>query len=431
MLSEGFLQRVQELFLEELSQALPDPEGFALELPGATEAKLKDFARRFHGLAGAAGLAHYHTLSGFFHTLEELMSQMAQGQLQTAVSVQLSGEIFPGIHAAVMEMAKAGGKAKGEHLMKLRELETLLGMKQAAQVVTPPEASQTTRVLVVDDDRVSLYVIEEVLKSAGYEIVSTMDPANAVAMAKDFAPDLIILDVVMGDISGYDLARKMRSDASSQLTPIILVSVKADVGAKIEGFQSGATDYLAKPFAPAELLARVSAIMERTRMFKDLALRDGLTGAFNHRYLQERLDEELNRYRRTRKPFSIAMLDLDHFKQVNDQHGHQVGDLVLTNFAQLLKKQLREMDVVARYGGEEFVVIMLEAAGEDCAMALDRVRETMAQYELAPGLTITFSGGMVMVPRDGLDKKELLHLADLRLYEAKHNGRNRLICQGE
>ncbi len=427
MLSDAFLDRVQGLFYEELQASLPAVAEVAAALDANDREALENQARRYHGIAGAAGLVGFHPLTGLFHMLEELLSQATQGTLPPACVSALKEGLIERSHQSALTAVKGhseGHPLRADHAL-LKELEGLLKPGQGA--ASAEEKANPVRVLVVDDDRVSLFVIEEVLKTGGYEVLSTMDPEKTVQLMKDTQPDLIILDVVLGQTNGFEVARRIRRDSAGELTPIILVSVKAELGDRIQGFQAGATDYLAKPFAPAELLARVSAILERTRLFKNLALRDGLTGAFNHRYLQERLTEEINRYKRTRKPFCVAMLDLDHFKAVNDRYGHQSGDRVLQGFVALLKQQLRDMDVVARYGGEEFVIIMLESTPEDALRALERVRETVAGRELVPGIRVTFSGGVSMAPRDGVDKDALVALADKRLYEAKSAGRNRIV----
>lgn len=427
MLSDAFLDRVQGLFYEELQASLPTVAEVTAALEAADKTALENFTRRYHGIAGAAGLVGFHPLTGLFHLLEELLTQATQDTLPPPCLTALKEGLVERAHQSALTAVKGhaeGHPLRADHAL-LKELESLL--KPGQSTGDAGEKPNPVRVLVVDDDRVSLFVIEEVLKTGGYEVLSTMDPEKTVQLMKDTQPDLIILDVVLGQTNGFEVARRIRRDSAGELTPIILVSVKAELGDRIQGFQAGATDYLAKPFAPAELLARVSAILERTRLFKNLALRDGLTGAFNHRYLQERLTEEINRYKRTHKPFCIAMLDLDHFKAVNDRYGHQSGDRVLQGFVALLKQQLRDMDVVARYGGEEFVIIMLESTPEDALRALERVRETVASRELVPGIRVTFSGGVSMAPRDGLDKDALVALADKRLYEAKSAGRNRIV----
>src|SRR4051812_31479515 len=242
-------------------------------------------------------------------------------------------------------------------------------------------------------------------------------------MACSLAPDLILLDVDMPDCDGFEACRRLKADAATAGIPVIFLTGVCDPEQKVQGFELGAVDYVTKPFEPSELRARVRAAL-RTKYLMDLlakrAMIDGLTGLWNRACFEQRLATELSLAGRTDRPVACALIDLDHFKQVNDNHGHPFGDEVLRTIAQVVVDACRHEDVVCRYGGEELVLLMPNTTAEQALELAERVRAAVAAtpFTTARGpAKVTCSIGVA----DGLDGRgaAMVDLADKALYRAK------------
>jgi diguanylate cyclase (GGDEF)-like protein len=295
------------------------------------------------------------------------------------------------------------------------------------------EDGEPSRILVVDDDPFSARLVDSVLRSAGFLSSFCTEPDKALDLIQAENPDLIILDVVMPEMDGFDLCRRIRANPALQLTPIIFVTRKGDVEQRVRGLQVGGNDYVAKPFEPQELVARVRSHLQRLAELREMAIRDGLTRCYNNKYFKARLEQEIVRARRYNTELTVGMLDIDHFKQVNDSYGHPAGDAVLAHLASILTASVRSTDVVARYGGEEFGFLLVEAAVPEAAIITNRLRERIEKhaFELPPVLGqtpvvhATVSIGIApYVENDSLST--LLHRADGALYKAKTGGRNQV-----
>jgi diguanylate cyclase (GGDEF)-like protein len=296
------------------------------------------------------------------------------------------------------------------------------------------------RILVVDDDPAMLRLVSDTLDGLGYEIVTASDGVAAVEIVRADPPDLLILDVMMPKMNGLEVCRIVKSQSGDVFIPIILVTVKGDIDSKVMGLKLGADDYLAKPYNPLELRARVSSMMRikrlqdrinaKRRELEALSITDDLTGIHNHRALQQRLKDEFLRAQPYNDPLSILMVDIDHFKDVNDTHGHLFGDFVLSQLAPVLAGALRETDFLARYGGEEFVVILPQTHFSGCLPVAERVWRAVGEHTFKDGkhsAKITVSVGVAFFPtRNVSSVEQLLAAADRALYQAKEEGRNRI-----
>ncbi|MGH7505942.1 MAG: diguanylate cyclase, partial [Longimicrobiales bacterium] len=226
------------------------------------------------------------------------------------------------------------------------------------------------RILVVDDNQDNVEIISTRLRFRGYDMEEASDGAQALDMVHRNPPDLILLDVMLPDIDGYEISRRIKGDDSLPFIPIILVTARDSTQDKVAGLDAGADDYLTKPINFPELEARVRSMLrikrlqdeleDKNRELERLSISDGLTGLFNHRHIHGLLDQEFERADRSGDPATVAMFDLDRFKSVNDSYGHQSGDRVLQQFADILRSTAREIDHIGRYGGEEFMVILPE-----------------------------------------------------------------------
>ncbi|MEO1481681.1 MAG: diguanylate cyclase [Myxococcota bacterium] len=298
----------------------------------------------------------------------------------------------------------------------------------------------TPRILVVDDDAANLRLVAETLDGNGYALETANDGIEAIERVKESPPDLLILDVMMPKMNGLEVCRIVKSLSTDSFIPIILVTIKGDVDSKVTGLKLGADDYLAKPYNPLELRARVASMLRikalqdkinaKRRELEALSMTDDLTGLFNHRAMQQRLRDEFMRAQRYNEPLSLLMIDVDHFKSINDQFGHLFGDYVLSNLARVIQASVREIDVCARYGGEEFMVILPQTHFTGSLSVAERVwraaaAERFEQNDIRHQLTISI--GISFYPNKNVHGVEqLIAFADEALYQAKRSGRNRI-----
>ncbi len=308
---------------------------------------------------------------------------------------------------------------------------------------TQPAASPP-RVLVVEDSHTQAEWLARVLEGEGYQVQVAANGREAIRRVRSEPPDLVLLDMILPDMHGLEVLRVIKSPSGDQFIPVILLSVKSDLESRVAGLRMGADDFLAKPYADAEIQARAAGML-RIKTLQDqlraakaqlerLSVTDGLTGLYNHVHFEERLREEVSRSQRYSAPVSLIMLDLDHFKRVNDEYGHPFGDRVLRGTADLVRTSIRGADVCARYGGEEFAVILpntpLLGAMAVADRFLKRMREKSYPVEgvnSANGeVRITASAGIALHPtRDVNSPETLVKSADDALYRAKREGRDR------
>lgn len=294
------------------------------------------------------------------------------------------------------------------------------------------------RVLMVEDSRASLEVYAHRLERRGYTVATAESAEEARAEISKLVPDLILLDVFMPKVSGFDFLRELRSQPATQRVPVILISALSGTENVVEGLELGANDYVTKPIVMPILTARMEALLRsaalvqrlevQTELLAKLAAFDDLTGAYNRRSMFHHLEAELSRSRRYKRSVSLLMLDIDHFKRVNDEHGHIVGDDALRWLVHTMQSELRAMDFVCRYGGEEFCTILPETDHAGAARAGERLRIAVARSPFKRDdleIPITVSVGGASWHAAG-DVPDLLSRADEALYEAKRSGRNQV-----
>lgn len=298
------------------------------------------------------------------------------------------------------------------------------------------------RILIVDDNSDNIEIIATRLQFRGYDICSASDGESALKSVRDDKPDLILLDVMLPDIDGYEISRRIKNDDNLPFIPIILVTARDSTADKVAGLDAGADDYLTKPIVFPELEARCRSMLrikklqdeleEKNRELERLSISDGLTGLYNHKKIHALLHEEFERAERTGELISVAMFDLDRFKGVNDNYGHQAGDRVLEQMSAILRTTAREIDRLGRYGGEEFMALLPETSIDEAAVFVERVRREVERHPFDIGrdepLKMTISAGVATYPHSTIDRPEtLVRLADEALYAAKTGGRNRVV----
>src|SRR6266511_5628255 len=293
------------------------------------------------------------------------------------------------------------------------------------------------------------------MRKEGYDIMEARDGKEAIRQVRAAPSDLVLLDMVLPDMDGLEVLRFVKARSEDSFIPVIILSVKSDLDSKVTGLRIGADDFLAKPFAEAEILARCAAMLrikhlqerlhEMQRKLEEQSITDALTSLKNRRFFDERLHEEFRRAQRYGDYLSLIMIDLDHFKQVNDRFGHPVGDTVLREAAALIRASIRDPDICARYGGEEFTVILPKTHMSGALAVAERIWRELGtkEYVIPPSgapispaadaastctVQVTASIGIAFYPSKDITTGELLlRFADQALYQAKRAGRN-TIC---
>lgn len=306
-------------------------------------------------------------------------------------------------------------------------------------MIESPEMLGT--ILVADDEPEHTKLLTNWLGMRGYGCVAAHDGRSALALARERRPDLVLLDVNMPDMNGYEVCGRLKADPATADTPIIFLSGRSDSKGKVEGLTRGASDYVTKPYDLPELLARVQGALRTKATMEVLkqehsrlafeATTDHLTGVANRGYFDRRLAEEFASAERNGTLLACLMLDIDHFKRVNDRYGHQTGDLVLRDVGELLRAKVRAVDIPARYGGEEFAVLMPGGTLEGARVLGERIRAVVEQHPFrtdatAEPLRVTLSAGAAVRRRDHTSPAAFLEVADRALYRAKLEGRNRV-----
>ncbi len=285
------------------------------------------------------------------------------------------------------------------------------------------------KVLIVDDSTELLSIAKARLVKDDLEVVCAEDGQTGLEAAASEEPDLILLDVDMPDMSGFDVCRKLKADPQTAAVPVIFLTAMCEPEQKVKGLDLGATDYVTKPFDAFELRARVRAAL-RAKRFQDLLVEhahiDLITGLPNRRAIMKRLGEEWARIQRHGGILSFIIADVDGLKQVNDTHGHSVGDKVLQEVGNTIAGQCRKIDLAGRYGGDEFAVVAPAGAAADvltlaqrCARAIEQIRIDVVE----PAITTTACLG-VADSADAGSIEEIIERADAALYRAKNAGGN-------
>jgi len=344
--------------------------------------------------------------------------QSAREKRVPAIFISARGDL-----TARLASVRAGADAYFTTPIRISRLVDTLDQLSAAHVPEP------YRILVVEDDEAMAQYYAMTLKESGMETNTISDPDLVLQQLMDWRPDLILMDLYMPRCSGVELARVIRQQEDYVSIPIVYLSAETRVEKQLQAMSLGADDFLTKPIKPAHLISSVTARAQRSHALRSLILRDSLTGLFNHTTIKGQLEREIARAHRNHSPLTYAMLDIDHFKRVNDTYGHPTGDGVLKTMARLLQQRLRKTDIIGRYGGEEFAVILPEAKASQARTVLDEIRMRFSQIHQQSGnaeFQVTFSAGIAAFP-EYEQAKNLNDAADRSLYLAKQSGRNQVI----
>lgn len=295
-------------------------------------------------------------------------------------------------------------------------------------------SKEKPRILIVDDDKYFTKRAADVLFDKGMDVHVLHEPSRILEHLHEIDPDLLLLDLLMPGISGFDICMMLRTMPRWQALPIVFVTAQTGLDTRIAAFTCGGDDYLAKPLSDEELVTRVSIRVERSRLFKERSERDAVTGLLVRRSFMERFTAQLSASRRQKQVVSLVMFDLDKFKDINDNHGHLAGDAVLAGLGHLLSKRFRVEDLRGRWGGDEFILALVGSEKTQSAMLMKAFLDEFTQMTFIGESGETFqtalSAGVAAAPEDGQTPHQLLQIADQRLYEAKTSGRNRVVHVG-
>jgi diguanylate cyclase (GGDEF)-like protein len=356
---------------------------------------------------------HFHTLAGTAGTygLDRIAELAAHGEEICSDPIVDAGAMRS-LHAIVADLRAAIAAEATPPALKL----------------VPPEepvetAAEAMRILCVEDDPDQVAYITAILEEAGYETAWTSDAGQFDGAFASFRPDLLILDVGLPDASGIDLARVVRNSPGSATLPILFLTRDRGLDTQLDGLRAGGDDYLTKPISAALLLTTVETRIERARLMRSLIETDGLTGLLTQSAFERQLENAVIEERRGEGPFTLVTIDVDHFKSINDNHGHATGDRALAALGSLLRRSVRRTDVVGRCGGDELALLLRRAgAGTSERLANEVLRDCITMSRKVP---VTFSSGVAEL-HSGESLESWKQRADEAMYASKHAGRARV-----
>lgn len=306
------------------------------------------------------------------------------------------------------------------------------------------------KIVVLDDNNQNLKLISDVLEDVGYDVSLCLTSYQLLDYLEEELPDIIILDIMMPDMNGFEVCKRIKAIERLKDIPIIFLSAKTETVDIVYGLEIGGVDYVTKPFRPIELIARIKTHLEiktirdelkeknmeliaLNEQLEEYAIKDTLTKLYNRRMILAKFEEEISRCKRNFEVFSIILLDIDYFKDINDKFGHNFGDEVLKVFASLLTSSKRVQDLVARWGGEEFLIILPCTEKSGAMIVAERIRQQISEYEYhssAGNIHITATFGVAEFNKEDSVEK-IIRKADYALYYGKDNGRNQINAYDE
>jgi diguanylate cyclase (GGDEF)-like protein len=306
---------------------------------------------------------------------------------------------------------------------------------------------QNATILIVDDTVKNIDLLTAVLESREYKVKTATNGLEALAAMQESIPDLVVLDVMMPEMSGYEVCQAIRQNPKTKLLPVLMLSALDPTLEKVKGLEAGADDFLGKPLNQAELFAKIESLLrianihnesrDNLTLLETQAQYDPLTKSLSRTEILLRLSMEIDRSQRNKCSLALMAVDIDYFKKINDHYGHQIGDEVLINLVREIQTTLRSTDSIGRIGGEEFLILLPDTETEGASEIAERIRGDIAKatFEKSPStpIKITISIGIAIFnPNHHLDTsqdiliKDLVNQADMSMYAAKQNGRNQI-----
>lgn len=329
--------------------------------------------------------------------------------------------------------------------MKSMATDILQPMSPVSEVRVPPGGLH--RLLLIEDSLTQALKTRHLLQDEGYDVTVCRTGEEGLTAARSFQHDMVLLDVNLPGTSGFDVCQKIKSNPETRDIPVLMLTAHGRVEDLVEGIESGADDYVTKPFHELELKARIksllrtrhlqmelveknAALMSAYKEIEQLAITDSLTELYNRRFFNQRIVNEVERAKRFHTPLSSVMIDVDCFKRLNDTHGHLTGDSVLRVIADILKAEIRQIDIAARFGGEEFILLLPETVKAGATVLAERIRVAVMEHDFGQIGQVTVSAGVAELPQSNdVTSEYLINLADGALYRAKMAGRNRVVTE--
>lgn len=287
------------------------------------------------------------------------------------------------------------------------------------------------KVLIADDSKLNIIMITDILHSEGYEVFSVTSGNEVMDAVKEYKPDIVLLDVVMPGKDGFTVCSELKCNYEFKNLPIIMVTARTEAKYLKTALEIGAFDYIRKPVDAIEVAARIKSAlryMEYQEKLEEMAMKDGLTGLYNHALLIELLAKEHSKQKRLNGSLAFLMIDIDYFKTVNDTYGHLKGNEVIKGVANIMMSTIRESDVAGRYGGEEFGIILSDIPLDKVIAVSERIRRRIALHSFSlegETVNITVSIGVCYEsPDNDISHRDMIKIADDAMYEAKRSGRN-------
>lgn len=394
------IEKYQNLLFEKIKEQISQ----WFDLNNSELIKNEDVYSFLHSLKGTAGTIQ---LSGLYHLASRLLDQLdGKGQEQWK-KYELREFLFELVSLSYQY----------EHFQET-------DFKKSE-----PSDSDLPLIQIIDDDVSMLILLKEALEEQGWMVMTNTDPEQAVSLYYDLQPDCLIIDIDLPEKDGFQILENIQLHNHKQFIPKVILSTENNRQTRIRAYEMGADDFIGKPVDMEEFIVRINRQLERKQIFDQSVLIDELTKVYNRRFLFDLLERHLKDLERTSSVFSVALLDLDYFKNINDSYGHLTGDKVLESFAAFLKGSIRSTDIVFRYGGEEFVILLPSTNGEEAIEVIERTLEQFKKIdfvEQGKTFNLSFSAGVYMVGNPAEGSLDILKMADQALYEAKEKGRSRV-----
>lgn len=280
------------------------------------------------------------------------------------------------------------------------------------------------KILIVDDERYVSDVLNKKLSKAGYEVFKMSSGEEVFLKARELMPDLILLDIMLGEIDGMKIKQRLNEELKTASIPVIFLTAKGMTQDKIKGLGLGADDYITKPFILGELLARVKSVLTRRKLYEEIAMTDGLTKLYNVHFFKKQFSIFFNMAKRYGHIFTLVIIDVNDFKPINDTCGHIAGDFVLKKIAAMLKEGLRKADIVTRYGGDEFAVLLPGCDEKNAVKIMDKIKKKIKSQsftfeDTVKKLSCSISVGLAVYSDKFTGETELFKAADSNMYQDK------------
>lgn len=412
--ADRLVENAQKVFMDELKKRINETRELLINCKGGlTDSEAKHIERFFHSVNGTASTLGLHYLSSIGREWEAKLKNDFKQEINSDKAVLQ--DLFNAVDSI---------KRKIEHMDEKNVVSGILAENNC--YVNMPDRG---KILLIDDDITVLKLLENAFTMECYKVYICDDSVSAMDTIAAVRPDLIILDIMMPEPCGYKILELIKSNPEYLDIHVIFLSAMNDVDDRIYGMKSGADDYITKPFVITEVVTRVEMIMRRSKNYKEKLLKDYLTEAYSRYYFNLRIGEEFERYKRNGTIFSIAFIDMDRYKKINDAYGHQTGDCVLKELVSYLAANIRKCDSIYRYGGEEFIILMPDTTEEQAYIVIERLRRGLSTEPISiRGLTIniTFSAGIRQVYDGSESIAQVINDADRAMYCAKRCGRNRV-----